>query len=157
MVCRDLPYMKTESSPSARIFLAEDNPADVYLIKRALQLHGVDFDLEVVQDGRQALSILRGDARLSGEFRPRLILLDLNLPQHDGTEILLCVRQNHMLASVPVVVFTSSDSPKDRTIAMQSGATRYFRKPSNLEDFMAIGATLKELLHQSEESAESFS
>ena len=139
--------MKPEPAPLARIFLAEDNPADVYLIKHALRLHGVAFDLEVAQDGRQALSFLRGDANLTEASRPRLILLDLNLPQHDGTEILLCIRQNDVLASVPVVVFTSSDSPKDRSMAMESGATRYFRKPSNLEDFMAIGATLKELLH----------
>jgi len=139
--------MTTAPGPLARIFLAEDNPADVYLIKQALKLHGVDFDLEVAEDGRQALSFLRSDSNLSESARPRLILLDLNLPQHDGTEILLCVRQNRVLASVPVVVFTSSDSPRDRSTAMQFGATRYFRKPSNLQDFLAIGATLKDLLH----------
>ncbi|HWE51672.1 MAG TPA: response regulator [Bryobacteraceae bacterium] len=141
--------MQTEPGPLARIFMAEDNPADVYLIKQALKLHEVEYDLKVAEDGRQALSFLRSDANLSDATCPRLILLDLNLPQHDGTEILLCVRQNRVLASVPVVVFTSSDSPKDRSTAMQFGATRYFKKPSNLQDFMAIGAALKELLQNS--------
>jgi DNA-binding response OmpR family regulator len=65
---------------------------------------------------------------------------------HDGTEILRAIRQAPLLSSVPVVVLTSSDSPRDRLLAMQSGATCYFKKPSSLQEFMAIGATLKELL-----------
>lgn len=138
--------MNPRAVPIARIFLAEDNPADVYLIEQALREHGVAFDLEVAEDGKQALAFLRGEANVSDSSRPGLILLDLNLPQHDGAEILRCIRQNLRLSNVPVVVFTSSDSPKDRLLAMQSGATRYFRKPSSLHEFMAIGATLKELL-----------
>lgn len=138
--------MKAGAAPLARIFLAEDNPADVYLIGHVLREHGVAFDLEVAENGKQAMSFLLGEASFSKTARPGLILLDLNLPQHDGTEILRCIRQHRLLASVPVVVFTSSDSPKDRFMAMQSGATRYFRKPSSLQEYIAIGATLKELL-----------
>src|ERR1700722_9237165 len=106
--------MKAGAAPLARIFLAEDNPADVYLIEQALREHGVAFDLELAEEGKQALTFLRGNAQFSEATRPGLILLDLNLPQHDGTEILRCIRQNQLLSSVPVVVFTSSDSPKDR-------------------------------------------
>ena len=133
-------------APLLRIFLVEDNPADVYLIEQALREQGIAFNLEVAVDGKQALLFLQGGAHVSEASRPALILLDLNLPQHDGTEILRCIRQSRLLAAVPVVVFTSSDSPKDRHLAMQSGATRYFRKPSSLKEFLAIGATLKELL-----------
>lgn len=133
-------------SPLPRIFLVEDNPADVYLIEQALREHGAAFNLEVAADGKQALSFLRGGANVSETSRPDLILLDLNLPQHDGTEILRAIRQNRLLSSVPVVVVTSSDSPKDRLLAMQAGATRYLKKPSSLQEFMAIGAILKELL-----------
>lgn len=128
-----------------RIFLAEDNPADVYLIERALKEHQVAFELEVAENGKQALSLLRDEQRAS-EDRPALILLDLNLPQHDGTEILQCIRRTPRLASIPVVVLTSSDSPKDLLDVMQSGANRYIRKPSSLDDFMAIGAALKDML-----------
>jgi CheY-like chemotaxis protein len=125
--------MKADAAPLARIFLAEDNPADVYLIEQALREHGVNYQLEVAEDGKEALKFLRSDTRVSECSQPGLILLDLNLPQHDGTEILRCIRQSPPLASVPVVVFTSSDSPKDRLLAIQSGATRYFRKPSSLK------------------------
>ena len=136
----------TARAGSLRIFLVEDNPADVYLIEQALREHGIAFDLEVAADGKQALSFLRSDVNVSEASRPALILLDLNLPQHDGAEILQAIRQNHLLSSIPVVVLTSSSSQKDRVLAMQSGATRLFRKPSSLREFMAIGAILKELL-----------
>jgi two-component system, chemotaxis family, response regulator Rcp1 len=130
----------------ARIFLAEDNPADVYLIERALKEHQVAFELEVAENGKQALSLLLREEQQASEDRPALILLDLNLPQHDGTEILQCIRRTPRLASIPVVVLTSSDSPKDLLDVMQSGANRYIRKPSSLDDFMAIGAALKDML-----------
>ena len=132
--------------PKSRIFLAEDNPADVYLIEQALKENGVNSHLEVAEDGREALLFLRREGRFAGAARPELILLDLNLPQHDGTEILKRIRQDEELSSVPVVIFTSSDSPKDRFAAIRSGANHYIRKPSNLQEFMAIGATLKSML-----------
>src|SRR5271166_3921600 len=106
----------TPAPEAARIFLAEDNPADVYLIEQALREHGVAFHLDVAEDGKQALAFLRGDASASDNARPALILLDLNLPQHDGTEILRAIRKNVWLSDVPVVVLTSSDSPKDRQL-----------------------------------------
>lgn len=137
----------TATAPAvARIFLAEDNPADVYLIERALREHQIAFQLDVAENGKQALSFLRHADELVKERLPSLIVLDLNLPQHDGTEILQRIRKSNSLAGVPVVVLTSSDSPKDQLAALESGASRYIRKPSNLQDFMAIGATLKELL-----------
>jgi len=130
----------------ARIFLAEDNPADVYLIERALREHGVDFQLDVASDGRQAMSFLRTGADSRDESRPDLIVLDLNLPYYSGSEILQWIRATDTLSSIPVVVLTSSDSPRDRLTAMESGAGSYIRKPSRLEDFMAIGAALKNML-----------
>jgi chemotaxis family two-component system response regulator Rcp1 len=146
--------LTSPSAPLTRIFVAEDNPADVYLIEHALRQHGVAYDMDLAEDGKQALTFLSGDAGTSGARRPGLILLDLNLPKHDGTEILRFIRQNQELSAVPVVIFTSSDSPEDRQRAMQSGATRYFRKPSNLKEFVAIGATLKELLLAAEINSE---
>jgi len=142
----DYNPMTATAEARVRIFLAEDNPADVYLIERALKEHNVAFQLEVAENGKQALSFLK---RLDGvltERRPSLIVLDLNLPQHDGAEILQRIRQTRSLESVPVVVLTSSDSPRDQLTALESGASRYIRKPSNLHDFMAIGAALKDLL-----------
>lgn len=134
-----------------KILLAEDNPADVYLIRTALAEHGVDLPLEVVADGEDVLQVLR---RPTPEYQLCLIILDLNLPRHDGIEILQQVRDSERLAAIPVVVLTSSDSPRDRVIASQLGAARYLRKPSNLDQFLSLGAIFKEILGQSHHEIE---
>jgi len=128
-----------------RIFMAEDNPADVYMLELALKESGVSFELEVAYTGKEALAFLERE-KDSARRCLDLILLDLNLPQHDGTDILRFVRQEPQLRSIPTVLFTSSDSPKDRLNAMREGADRFIRKPSQLRDYMAIGTTLKNML-----------
>jgi two-component system, chemotaxis family, response regulator Rcp1 len=134
------------NSEKARILLAEDNPADVYLIERALRLHGVRFQLELAESGKDALKLLSRYSDSGGATEPQLIVLDLNLPQHDGVEILRHVRQMDVLRDIPVVVLTSSDSPRDHIQSLECGASRYLKKPSSLEEFMAIGGVLKDLI-----------
>ena len=131
------------------ILLAEDNPADVYLIREALSEHGVDYKMRVVSDGRDLLRIITGEESDSETKNLELIILDLNLPRHDGIEILERLRETE-LAHVPVVVLTSSDSPRDRQLATRLGAARFLRKPSGLEQFMSLGAVFKDLLQQRE-------
>jgi two-component system, chemotaxis family, response regulator Rcp1 len=128
------------------ILLAEDNPADVYLIREALREHEVDATIRVASDGREVLQLICPEKDVAVP-RLDLIILDLNLPRHDGIEILERLRGSAQLASVPVVVLTSSDSPRDQKVANQLGATCYLHKPSNLEEFLALGGVLKRLLN----------
>jgi CheY-like chemotaxis protein len=132
------------------VLLADDNPSDVYLIREALREHAVDCTLHVVTDGKDALGIISGETGNADAPSISLIILDLNLPRHDGIEILQKLRDSGALGHVPVVVLTSSDSPRDRILANELGATRYLRKPSNLEEFLSLGAVFKELLGQTE-------
>lgn len=127
---------------TANILLGEDNPADVYLIRQALQENGIQYTLEVATHGGEMISALTEPR----ESLPDLIILDLNLPRYDGIEVLKAVRENNSLKGIPVVILTSSDSPKDRIAASQFGADVYIRKPSRLDEFMAIGKTLQSLL-----------
>jgi CheY-like chemotaxis protein len=130
-----------------QIFLAEDNPADVFLIREALHEHGLDFVLSIAENGERAINwISQADAGQG--LCPHLIVLDLNLPRLDGSEVLQAVRKSCNLRAIPVVILTSSDSPQDREMASRLGATLYLRKPCNLEEFMQIGSALKELLVQ---------
>jgi CheY-like chemotaxis protein len=128
-----------------RIFMAEDNPADVYMLDLALRESGAEFELEVAYTGKEALAFLEKE-KDSGKPALALILLDLNLPHHDGTDLLRYVRREPNLSAVPTVLFTSSDSPKDRQNAMREGASRFIRKPSLLKEYMAIGTTLKNMI-----------
>jgi chemotaxis family two-component system response regulator Rcp1 len=136
------------------ILLAEDNPADVYLIREALREHCVECSLRVAGDGQQVLRILSDANPDPNRERPALIILDLNLPRHDGIEILQQLRSTADLSHIPVVVLTSSDSPRDRLAADRLGVTRFLRKPSNLEQFLALGAIFKELLAQNAANAQ---
>ncbi len=122
-----------------RILLAEDNPADVYLIEEALRENDVEFDMIVAEDGEQALTMLADPAR-----QLDVVLLDLNMPKRGGSEVLQQLQGTHL----PVIVLTSSDSPADRMQALRLGATHYIRKPTGLDEFLAIGATIKAIVAQ---------
>ena len=134
------------------ILLAEDNPADVYLIREALKEHGIDSPVHVVWDGKEVLQFI--EEANSAAHRLGLIILDLNLPRHDGIEVLQRLRETEGLSHVPVVILTSSDSPRDRVVASEFGATCYLRKPFSLEQFLSLGGVFKDLLVSSKKAAE---
>jgi CheY-like chemotaxis protein len=125
------------------IFLAEDNPADVYLLREALAAECAgEIDVVVAQDGEEALDFVQGRGAFHAAGRPDLIILDLNLPKSDGNDVLKAIRETASLSAVPVVILTSSDSPRDRAAAERLGANHYITKPSDLDDFLALGGQL---------------
>jgi two-component system, chemotaxis family, response regulator Rcp1 len=124
-----------------QILLAEDNPADVYLIEEALREHQVPFQITVAEDGEAAIAMIA-----AGDVHPDLILLDLNMPKRSGGEVLTHLREQPHCRTTPVIVLTSSDSPADREEALRLGATSYIRKPTGLDEFLQIGAAIKRLL-----------
>ena len=139
-----------------RILLAEDNDGDVFLVRRALEKRGLLHELVLAHNGEEALSWLDhhcGDT--NGEARPDLILLDLNLPRVDGGQLLSHIRKTDSFSRTPVIVLTSSDSPKDRQMALELGANLYFRKPTDLASFMDLGRIIEETLQNSPGSASS--
>ena len=126
------------------LLLVEDNPADVFLVREALREESLDCDLEVVDDGEQAIHFIdRVDA--GGQAPPDLLLLDLNVPRIGGEQVLRRLRQSRPCEGIAVVVMTSSDSPHDRKKAAELGAAEYFRKPANLDEFMALGKMVRRL------------
>lgn len=126
--------------------MAEDNPADVFLIREALRHNGIECLVSTVENGEKAARFVRREGEFIGAPTPHLIVLDLNLPRLDGSEILEIIRATPELSRIPVVILTSSDAPKDRARAASLGANSYLRKPSNLDEFMSIGQEFKRLL-----------
>jgi CheY-like chemotaxis protein len=126
------------------ILLAEDNRADVYLVRSSLKKHGIAHRLIVVEDGEDAIRLIEGVD--SGILAVGLILLDLNLPKRSGREILQRLRDSHSGTDIPVIVITSSDSQTDRVEMTSLGAQAYFRKPSRLEEFLQLGELVKQVV-----------
>ena len=132
-----------------RILLVEDNSGDVYLFRLALEIAKLNFELIVIDDGAAALAFVRGEGKYAGRPVPDLAVLDLNLPKHEGAEVLEAIRQSQDLANIPVVITSSSASPHDRTKTEHLGVERYINKPHDLEEFLKIGLTFRDILESS--------
>lgn len=136
---------------AVRILLTEDNQADVYLIRQALSQKFDRFELQVLSNGEEAVKMI--DSLGQGGLLPDIVLLDLNLPRCDGKEILEKLRQMPGGDVIPVIIITSSDSPRDRDDVARLGATRYFKKPFELNDFMRIGDVVEDILRNTSVAA----
>jgi DNA-binding response OmpR family regulator len=128
------------------ILLIEDAEPDVFLVREALRQAGLAFSLKVLDDGEKAIEYINQMDRDEAVPCPQVILLDLNLPKRTGDQILDHIRKSGRCANVPVIIVTSSDSPKDKFHTTSLGATEYFRKPSVLDEFMKLGALVRGLV-----------
>ncbi|MGH9630611.1 MAG: response regulator, partial [Bryobacteraceae bacterium] len=118
------------------ILLVEDNPGDVRLVREAFSHAGIPYRLSVATDGEEALAHLRthNGHQPSTDF----ILLDLNLPGKSGWEVLWEIKQDSMLARIPVIVLTTSTAPKDIQAAYALHANCYLNKPRDLKQFFDL-------------------
>ena len=128
------------------ILLAEDNPGDVFLVRRALEKHELRVELIVVEDGQAAIRYMDRVDSDDDVASPTLALLDLNLPRATGNRVLLRIRQSSRCGKIPIIIVTSSDSPLDRAAAAQLGASDYFQKPGDLAGFMRLGQVVRDAL-----------
>ena len=113
-----------------RILIVEDRPPDVRLTRRALKRAGYDVDIDVTENGREAL-----DHLTNGAPRPDLVLLDWMMPLVNGEEVLEYMRADPKLRGMPVVVLTTSTNKDDVVTAYDKGCNAYLTKPVDPEDF----------------------
>ena len=129
--------------PPLTIIVVEDNPMDVYLIRWVLQAHELAYELQVIDNADHAMEYVNQLAYKERHRSPTIMLLDLNLPQRDGREILQRVKATPHGSDIRVVVVTSSNNPTDRRETLALGADAYFVKPSHLNEFMQLGDLIK--------------
>ena len=120
------------------ILLVEDSPGDVRLTQEALRDARVRNRLHVASDGVEAMAFLRREGAHADAPRPDLILLDLNLPRMDGREVLREVKSDASLATIPVVILTTSDADEDIARSYELHANCYVTKPVGLEAFLTV-------------------
>jgi CheY-like chemotaxis protein len=134
-------------SDSVSVLLVEDSRADVYIIEQCLHEAGLNCCTTVISDGEAALHFLqeRGD-------QPELIILDLNLPKLSGIDVLRELMNNSQLPRVPIVILTSSDSPRDKANAAIVPHSCFLRKPMDLDGFMQVGRSIHDFWRMSRAS-----
>src|SRR5271157_5202105 len=125
-------------SNEVEILLVEDSPEDAELTVRALRRNKLANEIQVVEDGAEALDFLfcRGayrDRPLS--HYPRLVLLDLKLPKVSGMEVLRAIRSDERTKAIPIVVFTSSKEERDQIDGYKLGVNAYVQKPVDFQQF----------------------
>jgi len=139
--------MSKYTSP-AQLVVMEDNPADVRLLRVALDHCGEEYKLDLLRDGEEALRFVRDQRMSPADPEPCVIILDLHLPRHDGKAVLRAVKQEPVLAHVHVVALSSLPSPSDEAEVLRLGARLCRAKPMELDEWLALAAEILAICHE---------
>ncbi len=123
------------------ILLVDDNIDDVTLTLRALDKCNLDADIVVARDGMEALDLLLPTDG-SVPLRPKMVLLDINMPRMSGLELLQFLRSDSSTKSIPVIMLTSSGEDRDLIESYQHGANSYVQKPVDTIEFLEAAKVL---------------
>lgn len=127
----------TSSVEPIEVLLVEDDPGDELMTREAFEDNKIRNTLHVVRDGQEALDFLYRRGPYAEAPRPDLILLDLNLPKYDGRQVLEEIKSDTELATIPVVVLTTSSAEEDILRSYKLHANAYVTKPVDLDQFIA--------------------
>jgi CheY-like chemotaxis protein len=128
-----------------KILLVEDDDGHARLIERNLRKVSLINPIERVPDGQEAMDYLTNQGRYADRRqypRPKLILLDINLPRLDGIEVLERIKRDPNLCALPVIMLTSTDTQAEIDRCYRAGASGYVAKPVNIS---SLGEKLNRL------------
>ena len=130
--------MSTPNRPL--VIYVEDDEDDQELCNFALEGCETDFELRFFADGRKVIDyVMELEKDPSGASQlPALVLLDLSMPAVNGWDVLEVLRSQPEFRKIPVVIFTTSNSPRDRSMAYEKGANAYMVKPAGLKELSAL-------------------
>jgi CheY-like chemotaxis protein len=120
-----------------KILLIEDDGDDIELLREAFDMNNINCHIDVVTEGDKAIPFLENAHDL-----PDVIVMDLNLPKLHGREILTQISASDLLASIPLVVLTTSSSQDDIKFSYAMGAKQYITKPNTIEGFNSTVQTI---------------
>jgi CheY-like chemotaxis protein len=133
-------------NPRFTVLLVEDDLNDIFIVKRAFKIANLPTPLQVVTDGQEAISYLRGEGKYTDRQAfplPRLIVMDIRMPRRTGFEVLEWVKTSDgPLRRIPIVIVSSSKSPADINRAYELGANAYMVKPMNFRDVEHLFETI---------------
>jgi len=121
------------------IVIADDDPDDRFLAESAFKELGIPGSLIMAKSGEELLHYL--DKCISCEDQeyipPEFILLDLNMPEKSGWDILEEIKEIRTLQDIPIVIWTGSESDEDRLLSIELGADYFVTKPSEYSDLLS--------------------
>ena len=122
---------------SVTILLVEDDPGHARLIERNLRRAHITNEIITLGDGQQAVDYLFKEFTYAGATHtlPLLILLDLNLPQLDGFQVLTRLKADVHTRHIPVIILTTTDEPYEIERCYALGCNVYITKPVEYEQF----------------------
>ena len=127
------------------IIVVEDNPVDVYLIQWVLKAHELSHELQVIDNGDHAMDYINQLAHEERRRSPTIMLLDLNLPQRDGKELLQRVKAIPQGSDIRVVIVTSSSNPEDGRASQSTRLPPAQASPAYRTEFMQLGDLIKHM------------
>ena len=129
------------------ILLVEDEANDAFFVKSTFEKVGVATPVMAATHGREAIDYLQGKGEFGNRDKfplPRLILLDVKLPQVMGLDVLRWIRAAPRVSSTVVLMLTSSDSPADIAAAYETGANAYVVKPTEFDQCVALAEAIRD-------------
>ena len=126
------------------ILLVDDNEGDILLTREALGEARIINKISIAYDGVEAINFLKKTPPYRGTDMPDLILLDINLPKMDGTEVLTIIKNDPELKRIPVIMLTTSSAEKDILTSYDNHANCYITKPVDLDRFMDVVRTIED-------------
>jgi CheY-like chemotaxis protein len=123
------------------ILLVEDDPNDVFLMKRAMSKANLDLPLHIATNGEEAIDYLSGVGTYADRQAyplPDCVFLDLKMPFMSGFDVLEWLREQPSLSDLKVVVLTSSPEDRDRERALELGARGYAVKPPSPQMLLEV-------------------
>lgn len=127
---------------SRTIFVADDDPDDLQLIKESIEEQRPENKVEIFLNTQELLSALH---QLAEGEQPALIVLDLNMPGKDGLSALIDIKSDPFFRLVPVVICTTSTSMKDKANSYASGANCFITKPNSFSQFSQLFGSILDL------------
>lgn len=126
------------------ILLIEDNEGDILMTSESIQEYDPACQIEVARNGQEAVEKLQSYIEDPLLKKPDIILLDINLPRKNGHEVVAFIKSQPYLASIPVIILTTSSAPLDIQKAYHAHANSYLTKPTEADEFSKMVAALIE-------------
>jgi DNA-binding response OmpR family regulator len=135
---------------SPDIFYVEDDQDFAFIMQYAVREVSEDLTVSIAQDGNSALTTLQRFA--DEKHRPKLILLDLNLPGLSGLDVLKRIKEIPFFKYVPVILFSTSDDVNDVRSSLEIGANAFLTKPSGYHNLIICIRSLYDFWFQQNRS-----